>query len=208
MSATISKFVSKGLDRIEPGQPVVVLLHGYGANERDLPDLMSYLPELPWLALRAPIDLGGQGFAWYSAVDPLTPPREAIEPATVAIWDVIDRTLPDDSPLVVLGFSQGGLMATQMLRTRPERLAATVILAGFMFTGEQPGDAALTTLKPKVFYGRGANDQLITLEAVKHLNVWLQTHTRAQTKAYDGLGHSVNDAMMTDVGAYVTAQLG
>ena len=98
-------------------------------------------------------------------------------------------------------------MATQMLRTRPERLAATVILAGFMFTGEQPADKKLTELKPKVFYGRGVSDQHITREAVKQLNVWLQTHTRAQTKTYEGLGHSIDARVMNDVASYLAGQL-
>ena len=203
MSLAITKFVSKGLDQIEPGQPVVLLLHGYAADEKDLPSLMSFLPDLPWASLRAPVALGNQAFSWYSTATPLTPSREEIEPATVAIWDWVDENIPEDSPLIVLGFSQGGLMATQLLRTRPERLSAIVILAGFMFEGEQPADSDLTALKPKVFYGRGAQDERIPREAVKALNVWLQSHARAQTKAYEGLGHSVDDRVMTDVAAFL-----
>ena len=203
MSLAITKFVSKGLDHLEPGAPVVLLLHGYAANEKDLPSLMSFLPDLPWAALRAPIDLGQQAFTWYSTATPLTPTRDEIEPATDAIWEWVEQNIPDDSPLIVLGFSQGGLMATQLLRTRPARIAATVILAGFMFEGDQPADTGLTALKPKVFYGRGAQDERIPREAVKALNVWLQTHTRAQTKAYEGLGHSVDDRVMTDVAAFL-----
>ncbi len=207
MSSTITKFVSKGLERIEPGAPVVLFLHGYATDEHDLPSLMSFLPDLPWASLRAPIALQPEANAWYSAKDPLTPALEDLEPATSAIWSWVDQNLPDDSPLIVLGFSQGGLMATQMLRTRPERLAATVILAGFMFTGEQPADNKLTELKPKIFYGRGVSDQRITREAVKQLNVWLQTHTRAQTKTYEGLGHSIDARVMNDVASYLAGQL-
>ena len=208
MSSTIINFVSKGLDRVEAGQPVVLLLHGYAADEKDLPELMGFLPDLPWAALRAPIALGHQAFAWYQITTPLTPALEDVEPATEGIWDWVERSIPNDSPLIVLGFSQGGLMATQMLRTRPERLAATVILAGFMFTGEQPADTRLTSLKPKVFYGRGANDERISREAVRELNVWLQTHARAQTKTYDGLGHSIDARVMADVAEYLSTQLG
>ena len=203
MTAAITHFVSQHLDRIEPGQPVVVLLHGYGANEQDLPDLMSFLPELPWASLRAPISLGYGAFAWHAIATPLNPSLEDVEPATAAIWDWVDEYLPADSPLVVLGFSQGGLMTTQLLRTRPERLAATVILSGFVFAGEQPGDATLKSIKPKVFYGRGGGDQIITREAVSALNTWLQVHTKAQTKTYEGLGHSIDNRVMADVAAYL-----
>jgi len=207
MALTITKSVSQSLDRIQSGQPVVLLLHGYAADEKDLPDLMGFLPDLPWASLRAPIALGQEAYAWYQIADPLTPSVEAVEPATQAIWDWVERSIPDDSPLIVLGFSQGGLIATQLLRTRPARLAATVILAGFIVAGEQPGDAELASLKPKVFYGRGANDERIPREAVKSLNIWLQTHTRAQTNVYEALGHSIDAKVMADVASYLSAQL-
>jgi len=207
MSLAISKFVSKDLDRIEAGQPVVLLLHGYGANERDLPSLMSFLPDLPWAALRAPLTLQSDAYAWYGITAPLNPSREEVELATAAVWDWVEENIPEDSPLIVLGFSQGGLMATQLLRTRPSKLAATVILAGFMFGGDQPADVELKSLKPKVFYSRGAQDSMITREAVSALNIWLQSHTRAQTKTYEGLGHSIDARVMADVANYLAGQL-
>lgn len=207
MSVTISKFASQGLESLRAGEPVVVLLHGYGANERDLASLMSFLPELAWAAPRAPESLGIDAFAWYGVANPLEPTQVEVESATTAVWHWVERSIPEDSPLIVLGFSQGGLMATQLLRTRPSRLIATVILAGFMFDGEQPADAELAVDRPKVFYGRGAQDQRITREAIGALNIWLQTHTRAQTKSYEGLGHSIDDRVMNDVAKYVAGQL-
>jgi len=207
MTLAISKFVSQGLDGLHAGDPVVLLLHGYGANERDLTGLMSFLPDLPWAALRAPIALSQDSFAWCGPSSPLTPSSNEVQLATDAIWDWVEQNIPDDSDLIVLGFSQGGLMATQMLRTRNGRLAATVILAGFLFDGEQPMDADLSHYRPKVFYGRGAQDQRIPREAVSALNTWLQTHTRAQTKTYDGLGHSIDERVMADVAHYVEGQL-
>jgi phospholipase/carboxylesterase len=76
-----------------------------------------------------------------------------------------------------------------------------------MFDGELPADAELAVDRPKVFYGRGAQDQRITREAISALNIWLQTHTRAQTKSYEGLGHSIDDRVMNDVAKYVAGQL-
>jgi phospholipase/carboxylesterase len=115
----------------------------------------------------------------------------------------MDSNVPADSPLVVLGFSQGGLMATQLLRTRPERILGTVILAGFVFDGELVGDEALKALKPKVFYGRGLQDSMIDQQRVGRLNAWLQLHSRAVTKKYDGLGHSIDQRVMSDVDDFV-----
>ena len=207
MSSSIKTFISGGLDSILPGEPILLFLHGYGADERDLADLRTQLPTMPWVSLRAPERSEFDGFAWYGLARALDPSKEDVEPITEAIWQWIDEMLPADSPLVVFGFSQGALMATQLLRTRPSRLAATVIIAGFIYDGEQPADAQLAVNKPKVFYCRGAQDLVVTREAVSRINSWLQSHTRAITKSYDALGHSIDNRVMTDIANYLEKQL-
>ena len=46
--------------------PLLIMLHGYGSNERDL---FSFVPELPKelniISLRAPYKLNHHGFYWY-----------------------------------------------------------------------------------------------------------------------------------------------
>lgn len=203
MSLSISKFLSGNLEKLDSGLPVVLFLHGYGADERDLPDLMKYLPELPWVSLRAPLDSQYDGFAWYPITTALNPSQQDVEPITAALWDWIDDYIPKENKLILIGFSQGALMATQLLRSRPERILGTVILSGFIYGGEMSADKQLETLKPKVFYARGLNDPLITPEAVAKLNTWLQKHTKAVTKTYDNLGHSVDQRVIADLAEYV-----
>jgi phospholipase/carboxylesterase len=204
MALAISKFISNN-SSLE-SNPVVLFLHGYGADEKDLPDLMSYLPELDWYSPRAPIDLGG-AYSWYQAEDLLNPLVSDLAENTAAIWSWVDEYIPQEARLILIGFSQGGLMATQLLRTRPERIAGTVILSGFLSVGELETDAKLQANKPKVIYCRGLEDQRITKEAIATLNIWLQTKTKAITKTYSGLGHSVDERVMLDVAQYITSQL-
>lgn len=207
MSKAITRFLSHNLAGLKPKEPVVIFLHGYGADERDLPELMSYLPELAWLSPRATLDTQYDGYSWYSAVDLVHPTVEEASGATEALWEFIDQQVPKDSDLIVFGFSQGGLMATQLLRTRPSRIKATVILSGFVASGDLSGDKDLLTAKPKVIYCRGAEDQMIPKTAISQLNLWLQTHTKAITKSYPALGHSVDSRVMADVADYVQGQL-
>ena len=207
MSLEIKRFVSNGLEDVEPGSPIVLFLHGYGADEKDLPDLMSYLPSLPWASLRAPLDSQYEGFAWYPITTALNPSAEDVSGITESIWNWVDNFLPVDSKLILIGFSQGGLMATQLLRTRPERVKATVILSGFIYAGELPADKDLEKTKPKVIYCRGLQDQMISQEAISRINTWLQSHTKAITKTYEGLGHSVDGRVMNDVADYLNVAL-
>lgn len=207
MSAAITKFVSGGLDALTDTSPVVLFLHGYGADERDLPELMSFLPDLPWFSLRAPLPSPYDGFSWYQAAELVNPTVEEVESATSILWDWIDQFIPLDSKLIVIGFSQGALMATQLLRTRANRIQATVLLSGFVAAGDLPGDVHLAINKPRVIYARGLEDQMIPKASISQLNTWLQANTKAITKTYPALGHSVDSRVMADVAVYVQGQI-
>jgi phospholipase/carboxylesterase len=204
MALEIKNWVSDRVSLLTADGPVLLLLHGYGSNEEDLPGLMQYLPNSwPWYSLRAPVDLGNGYFAWANRVTPGNPPADDVELATEAIWQWVDANLDSRSPLIVLGFSQGGLMATQLLRTRPERIGATVILAGFTLAAEQPADERLASEKPRVIYCRGLQDEVISAEAVQRTLTWLKAHTSAEVHSYDGLGHSIDERVMEDVATYL-----
>jgi phospholipase/carboxylesterase len=98
-------------------------------------------------------------------------------------------------------------MALQLLRTRPERIAATVVLSGLITNGAQPGDDALAELRPPVYWGRGDADGVIWPEAIARLGEWLPEHATATIRVYPELGHSVNGEEMDDVKAFLGATL-
>ena len=51
------------------GKPLLVLLHGYGANEQDLLSLVPGLPEeFAVASVRAPLAMG-PGFTWFPLTD-------------------------------------------------------------------------------------------------------------------------------------------
>ncbi len=193
--------------RLSPGwpgpssaSPVLLLLHGYGSNEDDLPGLAPVLPPgIPWAAPRAPLDMGLGGAAWFVLeTAPHIDPTE-VEAATSALWAWVDANVPPDAPIVTLGFSQGGYMALQLLRTRPDRVAATVVLSGLVSDREQPADAALAESRPPVFWGRGDADDLIWDAMIERMAAWLPAHATLTARVYPGLGHSISEEEMRDV---------
>lgn len=183
----------------------LILLHGYGADERDLASLGPMLAlATPWASLRAPLPVAGGGYAWFP-VSPSGDPDPAR--ATDAVWRWVAGNLNPDAKIAVVGFSQGGLMATQLLRTHPERVAATVVLSGWVLAAPQPADGRLEAERPAVFRGRGDRDRLIAAEAVERTSRWLPTHSALTDRVYPGLAHGIADREVDDVRTFLIGQL-
>ena len=131
------------LERPAAGAPegALVLLHGRGADERDLFPLLDALdPERRLLGVtpRGPLSLPPGGAHWYRLGGIPTPDPDTFFPTFEAAAAFLDA-LPVPLERVVLGgFSQGAVMswALGLGRGRP-RLAAIIALSGFM--PEVPG---------------------------------------------------------------------
>ncbi|MBN2177598.1 MAG: hypothetical protein JW722_08090 [Demequinaceae bacterium] len=66
--------------------PVVLLLHGLGSDEHDLPSLTPWLPDgMAWASLRAPLDLEFGGATWFPLNLPFVPDEEPDEPEQAGI---------------------------------------------------------------------------------------------------------------------------
>lgn len=202
---------SPGWSDESPGASVaVILLHGYGADERDLVGLIEPLGvRAPWASLRAPLAVAGTpGAAWFPIEDLGAARTAGAEAATAAIWGWIDAALPETTRILPIGFSQGGLMATQLLRTRPERVIAPVVLAGLVLDGPQPGDLTLAARRPAAFWGRGDADAVIPPERVASAARFLSAHTTLTSRVYPGRGHQISREELDDVAAFLTANAG
>jgi phospholipase/carboxylesterase len=107
-----------------------------------------------------------------------------------------------------IGFSQGGLMATQLLRTRPERVVAPVVLGGFVQRSAQPGDTMLAEARPPLFWGRGAEDRVIGAPAIARTAAFLPGHTGLVERVYEGLAHGIGAEELADVREFIAAHAG
>jgi phospholipase/carboxylesterase len=205
VTAAVTTWVDSGnLGTASESNPLIVLLHGYGSNERDLPGLVSWLgTHNPWVSLRAPFALEHGGFAWFPITTPLNPSASDLDTATTAVWGWIDQHVDPLTPLIVIGFSQGGMMTTQLLRTRPERIVRAAVLAGFATAIPQIGDEALAARRPAVLWTRGTADTIITDDANDRTRTVLSQLCDLNERTYPGLGHSVDERVLADVRDYL-----
>jgi phospholipase/carboxylesterase len=193
------------------GRALLVVMHGRGSDERDLFALAPQLPaEYLIASLRAPI-AEGPGWSWWEPGGIQgDPAAEEVDRAAAAVTTWLDSLPFTPSGIGTLGFSQGGAMATHLLRRDVARIAFAVNLAGFLVSGEQEGDAALAVSRPPVFWGRGAQDELFRGELaglVTRTEPWLAAHATAQVHVYPGLGHSISREELDDVNAFLRERL-
>lgn len=184
------------------GLPLLVLLHGYGADEHDLFGLVPYLPA---------------GVAVASVAAPLTPPwptpgrswypiegldgrsSTTVTLAAEAFLRWLDDAAGDAPSVALLGFSQGAAVSLQALRLAPERFGAVVALSGYAAPDALPGDARLAEVSPPVFWGRGSHDDVIPAPPIAHTAQWLPAHTSLSGRVYSGLTHSISEEELGDV---------
>ncbi|MEY4319351.1 MAG: hypothetical protein RL378_455 [Actinomycetota bacterium] len=206
MNTDITEWVaSNDFDERRPSEPVTLLLHGFGSHEKDLLPILEWLGlSTPWVSPRAPIVLPNGGFAWAPITIPGNPDPDDATSATDTLWNWLDVHVPN-SPLMAIGFSQGGFMVSQLVRTRPDRIAKAALLAGFVAGAPQTADPQLVATKPTVFWAHGTSDTVIVLEAIERTSEFLNTHTTVIDKAYPGLGHSIDERVLNDLRDYLAS---
>ncbi|WP_299091040.1 alpha/beta hydrolase [uncultured Microbacterium sp.] len=191
------------------GRPLLVLLHGYGSHEGDLFALAPFLPEeFVVAAVRAPLSppFPTPGWSWFPIEGLHARRGDAATAAAERLIEWLD-TQSDAATIGLLGFSQGAVIALQALRLHPTRFAFAVTLAGFVADEPLPTDAALAAVRPPVFWGRGARDEVIPEERIAHTSQWLPGHVDLSGRVYPGLAHSVSQDELDDVTLFLRQRL-
>lgn len=119
---------------------MVILLHGVGSSGNDFSNLVTYWQQsLPEVAFVAPngtqrFDMGGAGFQWFSVngvteanrAERIVQARAEFDAHLQAIFSQHDFD-PTRDKLILAGFSQGGIMALDMLVS--DRLPLSGVIA-------------------------------------------------------------------------------
>jgi phospholipase/carboxylesterase len=180
------------------GDDLLLLLHGFEGTEHDLDGRFTRLPaSVVTVGLRAPVEQGA-GAAWF--LDDY-----GVRDAAHAILDWLDSQ-PDFATIGVVGLSQGGAMALELLRAAPERFAYVVQLSGIIL--ELTAAPELADLGVPVFSGHGELDEIVPRDAVAATNEWLSAHTRLTSRSYVGMGHWISEQEAGDVCEFIAGVLG
>lgn len=146
--------------------PTILAMHGWGSNGLDLMGLAPYIAGGRCLMLcpQGPVEVeigAVNGYGWYQLRMGAPPDLEAMGRAAGQLMRFIDSALErypiDRRKLIVMGFSQGGVMAYNLAMRHPGRFAALAALSTWFpeELAEHAGDReALAQLPTLVQHGR------------------------------------------------------
>ncbi len=206
-----------------PADPdaVVVFLHGYGADGADLLGLADPLsPHLPGVAFHAPDAPEPSrnnpfGFQWFPIPwldgSSEAEAREAMGRSITLLNSYLDKVLRDEGltadRMVVIGFSQGTMMALHVLPRRDTPVAGIVCFSGRLLAPE-----TLTTevvVKPPILLIHGDEDQMVPFEDMGLAGQALQSAGfTVYGHVMQGTGHGIAPDGLSVALAFLKERLG
>lgn len=186
-----------GGDRTD--RPLVVLLHGRGADESSMVALGEVLDAaLPgraeYAAVRAPL-AEGAGFAWFANRGIGRPTPESLRATMDWFRTWLDGSVPTGRPVVLVGFSGGAAFAGGLALDDPRRWAGLAVLLGTL-----PFDAGVPTVPGHLddlpaLVAQGEDDRVIPAELLAATWDYLQGPSGARTTGHrDPSGHLLTPA--------------
>ncbi|MFF5986775.1 alpha/beta hydrolase [Prauserella flavalba] len=192
----------------DPRAPLVVLLHGRGADENSIVGLARALPQGPeYAAVRAPIAEGG-GYAWFANRGIGRPVAESLRATMDWFRTWLDAAAPDGRPVVLIGFSGGAAFAGGLILDDPARFAGAAVLYGTLpwDAGVPAGHGRLAGLP--VFVAQGTEDTVIPRELLDRTWTYLNAESGALcTARRDAVGHGIGQAALEQLGEWLSQRV-
>lgn len=188
--------------------PVLVLLHGLGADEMDLIGLAAELdPRLYVVSIRAPYETGYGGCAWFgieflpdgsrlidqdqaaSSLDQLIDELEAISAALAP------------SRLILGGFSQGAMMAAGVVLRRADLLDAAWLMSGRLIPSFDDGTSPAKVLP--ILEQHGLYDDVLPATDGRQLAALLKAKGHEVTFTEYPMAHQISFESLADANEWL-----
>jgi len=189
--------------------PIIILLHGYGSNEKDLFELRSFFSKkYIVIAARAPYSVDNGGYQWFEREivnGKYSGKKEHLESSRLTILkfiaQVVNKYGADPSCVYLMGFSQGAMMSYEVGLTSPASVKGIGVLSGRMPESLIPQikkTASLSALK--IFISHGTSDTKLSYADGKAAYDYLLTlGLNPEFHTYEGMDHAISNDVITDL---------
>lgn len=191
---------------------LIVLFHGYGSHGGDLLALAQFwAPLMPETEFFAPNGLSAcedypLGYEWFALDDAFTPSylragldktRPVIRNGLLQILAQRNLTVAD---LVLVGFSQGGMLALDMMFAM-QGLKGVICYSGAFYPPQEP---TILSPHPEVLLAHGEADTVVPYTAFLQATQDLKKYgLHPQTLTCPGLGHSIDEEGLKRGGTFL-----
>ena len=196
--------------------PLLLLLHGFGADENDLFGLAPFLDERFFVAsARAPYNLSYGGYAWFEIY--FEPGgismneqqfRESLAKLEPFIDDLIREHDLDEKRVYLCGFSQGSMMALTTTLNHPEKFAGLVCMSGRSAPEMLPASTETEKLKDfPILVTHGTLDPVLPIENGRATKEFLsKLPVDLEYKEYE-MAHEISQDSLGDVSEWLKKRL-
>lgn len=165
--------------------PCIVFFHGYGANSSDLiplAEMMSLSTDVTWVFPEAPLQViiapGFYGKAWFQIdnkrlelamktgepADMSMSSPKGLDAACMAAISMYEELLKKHSRVILGGFSQGAMLATEVTLTHKVKPAGMVLMSGTLINKTRWSELAPSCHGLPFIQTHGKNDALLGFE--------------------------------------------
>jgi phospholipase/carboxylesterase len=191
------------------GAPVIILLHGYGADENDLFGFRNNFPSRYLVvSVRAPYTLPNGGYQWFA--DAIVNGQHNVNTANAEssrvsilkfITEITNKYKANPDMVYVIGFSQGAMMSYEVGLTAPAKVKGIGVLSGRLFGTLRPLIRVTPELaQMKIFIAHGTADKRIPYsEATDAVDYLKALKLNPQFHSYNGMGHQISNDELSDL---------
>jgi phospholipase/carboxylesterase len=193
--------------------PLVIFMHGRGANEDDLLGLAEYSDDrIFFVSPRAPFDFGyGGGFTWYEILEAGKPEptmfAESFRKIVQFHEDVIKGYPVDPSQVYLFGFSMGTIMSYAFALSNPLKVRGVLANSGYI-----PENAGLVydwqNVKNTAFHiAHGMEDSIVPVQLARRAKELLTPHAPDLEYHEYPMAHQISDGQLQSIATWIQRRL-
>jgi phospholipase/carboxylesterase len=196
--------------------PLVIALHGRGDTAEAFASLFRDFPARARVAILRPPHPWDGGQAWFLGAWAHTDKRPviaaellALADRVVATADAIRAARPTRGRPVVMGFSQGRMLAWAIAVEHPRAFSAAFPVAGFLFPEMLDGRRVDRAVMPSIVAFHGDADPVVSVDDDRRgVQVLQKRGVSVDLRVYPGLGHTLSPPLRDDLFAALARALG